>query len=96
MASPMRTTSTLGEPSRDRVAENGTDHVRRDRSKMAALARVNFATQVAPKRAVRANAADRPMWLPGTKAPAHLNGQLAGDFGFDPLGLGSNADNLKW
>ena len=30
-------------------------------------------------------AADRTLWLPSISAPAHLNGTLAGDFGFDPL-----------
>merc|ERR1712072_241869 len=35
-------------------------------------------------------------WLPGTIAPNHLDGDLAGDFGFDPLGLGSDANRLKW
>jgi hypothetical protein len=34
--------------------------------------------------------------LPDTKAPAHLNGTLAGDAGFDPLGLGQDPDRLKW
>ena len=37
----------------------------------------------APRVAVQASA--RPLWVPGTKAPAHLNGTLAGDRGFDPL-----------
>ena len=36
------------------------------------------------------------MWLPGAKAPAHLDGKMAGDFGFDPLGLGSDPERLKW
>merc|ERR1719160_923161 len=35
-------------------------------------------------------------WLPGTKAPAHLDGKIPGDYGFDPLGLGSDANRLKW
>merc|ERR1712072_1293606 len=35
-------------------------------------------------------------WLPGTIAPNHLDGDLAGDFGFDPLGLGSDPDRLQW
>jgi hypothetical protein len=26
-------------------------------------------------------------WAPGSDAPGHLDGSLAGDFGFDPLGL---------
>merc|ERR1712224_802035 len=35
-------------------------------------------------------------WLPGTIAPVHLDGSLPGDYGFDPLGLGSDADRLAW
>merc|ERR1712224_827379 len=35
-------------------------------------------------------------WLPGTIAPAHLDGGLPGDFGFDPLGLGTDSDRLAW
>jgi light-harvesting complex I chlorophyll a/b binding protein 5 len=35
-------------------------------------------------------------WLPGTTAPIHLDGKNAGDFGFDPLGLGSDPTRLKW
>jgi hypothetical protein len=34
--------------------------------------------------------------LPDTKAPAHLNGTLPGDSGFDPLGLGQDENRLKW
>lgn len=32
---------------------------------------------------------DRPMWFPGTSPPEWLDGSLPGDFGFDPLGLGT-------
>ncbi|CAN6279893.1 unnamed protein product [Urochloa humidicola] len=38
----------------------------------------------------------RATWLPGLDAPAHLDGTLPGDFGFDPLGLGEEPDALKW
>ena len=41
-------------------------------------------------------AANRPVWIPGAKAPAHLNGSLPGDRGFDPLSLGTDAGRLKW
>eukprot|EP01025_Chloroclados_australasicus_P040299 TRINITY_DN419_c0_g1_i1.p2 TRINITY_DN419_c0_g1~~TRINITY_DN419_c0_g1_i1.p2 ORF type:complete len:219 (+),score=26.41 TRINITY_DN419_c0_g1_i1:157-813(+) len=41
-------------------------------------------------------ASDRQMWLTGATAPSHLDGSLAGDFGFDPLGLGTEPDRLKW
>ena len=47
-------------------------------------------------RCVTRAAANRPMWLNGAKAPAHLNGTIPGDYGFDPLGLGTNPDRLKW
>lgn len=78
---------------------------------MAAIASVSLAARTtvqgkqirnAPKRAVVARsavavtAAARPMWLPGKDAPAHLDGSLPGDFGFDPLNLGADAENLKW
>ncbi|XP_058215912.1 photosystem I chlorophyll a/b-binding protein 6, chloroplastic [Rhododendron vialii] len=39
---------------------------------------------------------DRPLWFPGTSPPEWLDGSLPGDFGFDPLGLGSDPDSLKW
>merc|ERR1712167_529959 len=35
-------------------------------------------------------------WLPGSLAPAHLDGTYPGDFGFDPLGLGKDPAALKW
>jgi len=35
-------------------------------------------------------------WLPGSVSPAHLDGSLPGDFGFDPLGLGKDTAALKW
>merc|ERR1719359_346055 len=35
-------------------------------------------------------------WLPGTVAPIHLDGKTPGDYGFDPLGLGSDSNRLKW
>ncbi|TMX00359.1 hypothetical protein EJD97_000962 [Solanum chilense] len=38
----------------------------------------------------------RPTWLPGLDPPPHLDGTLAGDFGFDPLGLGEDPESLKW
>ena len=43
-----------------------------------------------------AAAADRPLWFPGNPAPAHLDGSLAGDYGFDPLNLGQEPDTLRW
>ena len=52
-----------------------------------------------PARKVQARAAsaERPLWFPGMQAPSHLSGNMAGDFGFDPLGLGTQGeDRLKW
>ncbi|XP_057981328.1 chlorophyll a-b binding protein 7, chloroplastic-like [Malania oleifera] len=39
---------------------------------------------------------DRPLWFPGSTPPPWLDSSLPGDFGFDPLGLGSDAENLRW
>ena len=48
-------------------------------------------------RSVRACAAvDRPLWRPGSEPPAHLDGSLPADFGFDPLGLGQDDQLLPW
>lgn len=41
-------------------------------------------------------AADRQLWLPGSTPPKHLDGSLAGDYGFDPLSLGADPKALKW
>ena len=30
------------------------------------------------------------------EAPAHLDGTIAGDYGFDPLGLGADPERLKY
>merc|ERR1712224_795523 len=35
-------------------------------------------------------------WLPGSQAPAHLDGSLPGYFGFDPLNLSVDPKALKW
>ncbi|KAJ6878496.1 hypothetical protein NC652_032349 [Populus alba x Populus x berolinensis] len=42
------------------------------------------------------HAQQRPTWLPGLDPPPYLDGTLAGDFGFDPLGLGEDPQSLKW
>eukprot|EP01026_Neomeris_dumetosa_P067361 TRINITY_DN656_c0_g1_i16.p1 TRINITY_DN656_c0_g1~~TRINITY_DN656_c0_g1_i16.p1 ORF type:complete len:248 (+),score=41.24 TRINITY_DN656_c0_g1_i16:115-858(+) len=41
-------------------------------------------------------AEERPLWFPGETAPAHLDGSLPADYGFDPLSLGSDPDMLMW
>jgi light-harvesting complex I chlorophyll a/b binding protein 4 len=43
---------------------------------------------------VRAEASD--LWFPSAARPSYLNGTLAGDRGFDPLGLGADPVALKW
>nr|QGW67519.1 light-harvesting chlorophyll a/b-binding protein [Hevea brasiliensis] len=42
------------------------------------------------------HAQQRPTWLPGLDPPPYLDGTLAGDYGFDPLGLGEDPESLKW
>jgi len=39
---------------------------------------------------------DRPTWYPGAPIPSWLDGTLAGDRGFDPMGLGSDPTALRW
>merc|ERR1712217_921982 len=39
---------------------------------------------------------DRPVWFPGNLPPAHLDGTMTGDYGFDPLNLGSDSEMLEW
>lgn len=46
-------------------------------------------------RAVVRAAADSPVWLPGTDKPKQLEG-LVGNFGFDPLQLGTDKERLEW
>ncbi|KAM0886873.1 hypothetical protein ACQ4PT_029401 [Festuca glaucescens] len=45
---------------------------------------------------VRAAAPERPIWFPGSTPPPWLDGSLPGDFGFDPWGLGSDPESLRW
>merc|ERR1712050_127627 len=38
----------------------------------------------------------RPVWFPGNAPPAHLDGSMPGDYGFDPLRLGSDVRTINW
>merc|ERR1712093_836974 len=42
------------------------------------------------------NSSEAPCWFPGSNRPAYLDGKLPGDFGFDPLRLGSYDATMKW
>eukprot|EP00195_Chlamydomonas_chlamydogama_P016877 CAMPEP_0202890088 /NCGR_PEP_ID=MMETSP1392-20130828/600_1 /ASSEMBLY_ACC=CAM_ASM_000868 /TAXON_ID=225041 /ORGANISM="Chlamydomonas chlamydogama, Strain SAG 11-48b" /LENGTH=216 /DNA_ID=CAMNT_0049573579 /DNA_START=75 /DNA_END=725 /DNA_ORIENTATION=- len=59
-------------------------------------AKLSAARPVATRRSVKASASSRPVWLPDAKVPDYLKGTLAGDSGFDPLGLGADPARLKW
>ncbi|KAI8104487.1 hypothetical protein M9434_003042 [Picochlorum sp. BPE23] len=71
---------------------------------MLTAARINVGLAARPvantssRRNVSAKAESRPIWYPGNEAevPEYLDGTLAGDFGFDPLGLGSSPEQLAW
>eukprot|EP00892_Ulva_mutabilis_P004848 jgi/Ulvmu1/2735/UM014_0192.1 len=61
-----------------------------------ATSAVRAARSTKAPRGVVARAADRPLWNPGSPAPEWLDGSLPGDYGFDPLGLGSDPEVLKY
>ncbi|GIL55109.1 hypothetical protein Vafri_10722 [Volvox africanus] len=63
---------------------------------MIAQRRAAFGGARQTARSVRVQAATRPVWFPGNPPPAHLDGTLAGDYGFDPLFLGQEPQTLKW
>lgn len=48
------------------------------------------------RQSVVAKAADRPLFVPGAAPPEYLDGSLAGDYGWDPLGLGADEKALRW
>ncbi|XP_043725275.1 chlorophyll a-b binding protein CP29.2, chloroplastic-like [Telopea speciosissima] len=52
--------------------------------------------KTAPKKSVSKPVIDRPLWFPSTKAPEWLDGSLAGDYGFNPFGLGKPAEYLQF
>lgn len=54
------------------------------------------AVQVSRRNVGARATAERPVWFPGNEAPEWLDGSLAGDYGFDPLGLGSDEGTLKY
>jgi light-harvesting complex I chlorophyll a/b binding protein 5 len=64
-----------------------------------ALAAKPTAGRAQASRVVTQAASARPVWFPGNKRPEHLDGDFAdapGNFGFDPLSLGSDPATLKW
>jgi len=73
-------------------------------SSSTSFARTSFAGQqvTVQTRSVKAERAQvvvnaqRKLWLPGSKPPAHLDGSLPGDFGFDPLNLGKDPSALSY
>merc|ERR1711959_526533 len=38
----------------------------------------------------------RSVWFPGNVPPFYLDGSIPGDYGFDPLRLGTDSELLKW
>jgi hypothetical protein len=56
---------------------------------------VKRSTVVQRRRLVVSNA-KAGNWYPGAASPTYLNGSLPGDYGFDPLQLGTEPDQLKW
>ncbi|MCO5559440.1 hypothetical protein L7F22_013040 [Adiantum nelumboides] len=50
----------------------------------------------APRKSSSAGSKDRPLWYPGCKPPAWLDGSLVGDYGFDPLSLSKPAEYLQY
>lgn len=46
--------------------------------------------------AIKAQAQNRQLWFPGAEPPKWLDGNTAGDYGFDPLSLGADAERFNY
>ena len=53
-------------------------------------------SQVSQRRRLVISNAKAGNWYPGAASPKWLDGSLPGDYGFDPLKLGTEPDQLKW
>jgi len=60
------------------------------------VAKTNVRASASSRRASVQVFAERKLWLPNIKTPDYLDGTIAGDYGFDPLGLGSDPERLKY
>ncbi|GAB4819136.1 hypothetical protein N2152v2_006182 [Parachlorella kessleri] len=65
---------------------------------MAAMASLTARTAFAARRSSVVVAASRPIWYPGNDevVPPYLDGELPGDYGFDPLRLADDPENRRW
>ncbi|GJP55975.1 hypothetical protein CLOM_g15013 [Closterium sp. NIES-68] len=62
-----------------------------------AIARRSLSVRCAAATETSSSSSDkRQIWLPGSTAPAYLDGSLPGDNGFDPLGLAEHPEALRW
>jgi lactate racemase len=80
---------------RDAVGLNASDAAKAQAERATAGALAN-ARMTAP-RGLASRREERDMWLGAvTVPPAHLDGSMPGDAGFDPLGLGVDPKRLAW
>ncbi|KAK3275453.1 hypothetical protein CYMTET_16419 [Cymbomonas tetramitiformis] len=79
-------------------ATRAATSLRADVSKSSFAGKAMPAAAARPQamRSMKVVAEAKPHWCPGNSSPAHLDGSLVGDFGFDPLGLGKDPADLKW